>query len=119
MRQPNKDDENEISFFVQGSSEDPYMVIFVKRNNDNLSAYCSCPAGENGIYCKHRFNILDGDTENVVSDNLDEVQKIQEWYSNSDIKKARDEVLKINREIQKMKRALAKAKKEVAKAMLD
>jgi len=119
MRQPNKEDENERSFFVQGSSENPYMVIFVKRSDDNLSAYCSCPAGENGTYCKHRFNILDGNTENIVSDNLHDVETIQKWYSNSDIKIARDKVIELNREVQKMKRVLAKAKKEVSKAMLD
>ena len=38
--------ENEISFYVKGSSEEPYKVIFVQRSENNLSAYCSCTAGE-------------------------------------------------------------------------
>jgi hypothetical protein len=111
--------KNEISFYVEGSSEDPYMVIFIQRPESNLSAYCSCPAGENGIYCKHRFNILDGKLDAIVSDNIDDVEIIQEWYLGSDIEVARDKVKSIEKEAAKVKRELTKAKKEVSKAMYD
>jgi uncharacterized Zn finger protein len=46
----------EICFLVQGSAEEPYKVTFRKKGN-NLSAYCTCPAGENGQYCKHRIEV--------------------------------------------------------------
>lgn len=48
---------NQIKFLVIGSSENPYEVNFIRRGN-NLSAHCTCPAGENGQYCKHRFRNL-------------------------------------------------------------
>ena len=51
-----------IDFLVQGSAFHPYEVKFLKRSEKNLSAYCTCPAGDNGQYCKHRFSILEGIT---------------------------------------------------------
>lgn len=60
-------------FLVQGSALEPYKVTF-KKVGGNLSAYCTCPAGENGMYCKHRFNILEGSTKGIVSGNEADVQ---------------------------------------------
>ena len=111
--------ENEISFYVKGSAEEPYKVIFVQRSENNLSAYCSCIAGENGMYCKHRFNILDGKSDAIVSDNIDDITIIQKWYSGSDIELARDKIKPLEKEIAKLIQKLTKAKKEVSKAMYD
>ena len=61
-------------FFVQGSETEPNKVTFIK-DGLNLSCYCTCKAGQNGLYCKHRFNLLDGITNNLVSNNLDEVNE--------------------------------------------
>jgi VWFA-related protein len=55
-------------FLVQGSSLEPYEVVFKKRADANLSAYCTCMAGLNGSHCKHRINILKGVTKDVVQD---------------------------------------------------
>lgn len=68
---------DEISFEVQGSAPEPYLVTFVRRSPTNLSAYCSCPAGENGQYCKHRFAILDGAENSLVSSNASDIQIVQ------------------------------------------
>ena len=38
----------EIRFEVQGSADQPYGVVFARRDPGNLPAYCSCPAGEKG-----------------------------------------------------------------------
>jgi len=45
MYQYKGDKKNEIMFHVKGSAKEPYEVIFVKRSDNNLSAYCDCPAG--------------------------------------------------------------------------
>ena len=65
----------EIFFLVQGSAEEPYKVTFRKTGN-NLSAYCTCPAGENGQHSKHRMNILRGITSGIVSGNEAKVQVV-------------------------------------------
>jgi len=109
----------EISFEVQGSASNPYGVVFVKRTEINLSAYCSCPAGENGQYCKHRFNILDGVTKGIVSDNLDDVKIVQSWLPGTDVEEALVKMRKLEEEAARIKKELTAAKKDVARAMRD
>jgi len=109
----------EISFQVQGSAADPYGVMFVKRSDTNLSAYCSCPAGENGQYCKHRFNILAGITKGIVSDNLADVKIVQSWLPGTDVDKAIQKMQELEAEVDRIKKELSDAKKVVAKAMRD
>jgi uncharacterized Zn finger protein len=109
----------EIRFEVQGSAPEPYEVIFVKRSDKNLSAYCSCPAGENGQYCKHRFNILAGIAKGIVSHNEDDVKKIQSWLPGTDVDAAIAKMRELETEAEKIKKALSSAKKDVARAMRD
>jgi uncharacterized Zn finger protein len=109
----------EISFLVLGSAEEPYRVDFVKRSNTSLSAYCTCPAGENGQYCKHRFSILDGINKGIVSNNQDQVLTIQSWLSGTELEAAIIIMKELNAEAERIKKALTKAKKNVARAMRD
>jgi SWIM zinc finger len=109
----------EISFEVQGSASEPYGVVFVKRTETNMSAYCSCPAGEKGQYCKHRFNILDGITKGIVSNNLDDVKVVQSWLVGTDIEEALNKMCKLEAEAARIKKELSAAKKDVAKTMRD
>lgn len=109
----------EITFEVQGSAAEPYVVVFVRRSDTNLSAYCSCPAGKNGQYCKHRFNIIDGITKGIVSDNLDDVKVVQSWLLGTDVEAALIKMREFEAETAKLKKALSATKKEVAKAMRD
>ncbi|MFH1702022.1 MAG: SWIM zinc finger family protein [Nitrospirota bacterium] len=108
----------EIYFLVQGSAEEPYKVTF-KKNGSNLSAYCTCPAGENGQYCKHRFRILDGCNEGIVSANKDEVMIIRSWLCGTDVEAALMEVAEKERIFEKVKKDLSIAKKKLARVMLD
>ena len=109
----------EITFEVKGSSPEPYGVVFVKRSETNLSAYCSCRAGENGQYCKHRFSILEGKTENIVSDNLKQVETVKSWLIGTDVEDAIIKMRKLEEDALKIKKELSAAKKQVAKAMRD
>lgn len=108
-----------ITFNVQGSSPEPYEVTFVLRSDRNFSAYCSCPAGENGQYCKHRFSILEGTTKGIVSGNLEQVSVVKSWLTGTDVESAISKMRHLETEAEKIKKALTAAKKEVAKAMRD
>lgn len=108
----------DICFLVQGSAEEPYKVTF-KKNGNNLSAYCTCPAGENGQYCKHRFRILDGCGDGIVSGNKDEVMIVKSWLSGTDVEAALNEVAEKERVLEKIKQDLSVAKKRLARIMKD
>lgn len=109
----------EISFLVQGSAKEPYLVRFINRGGGNISAYCTCPAGENGMYCKHRTRIITGDTEGIVGGNVPLVKDIQRWIVGSNIEKAMAVVQEREKDLANAKKLLSQAKKEVAKAMMD
>ena len=108
-----------IKFLVQGSSPEPYKVQFIKRSDKNLSAYCTCPAGDNGQYCKHRFSILEGSSKGIVSHNLDDLKLIQSWLPGTDVENAMIKMRELELEALRIKKALSLAKKSVAKAMMD
>ncbi|WP_166296243.1 SWIM zinc finger family protein [Photorhabdus tasmaniensis] len=106
-----------INFLVQGSAEEPYKVTFTKDVKEFL-AFCTCPAGENGMYCKHRINIINGDTRNIVSDNIQQVNIIaKQWLPNSSIEAALEDVKRAESLLDDIKRALSLAKRNVAKVM--
>jgi hypothetical protein len=105
-----------MSFLVQGSAPNPYEVLFVKEGS-NLTALCTCPAGENGQYCKHRFRILSGSAEGIVSDNSAEVKIVESWLSGTDIEIALKEVREAEAVFEKAEKELAKLKKKLARAM--
>lgn len=109
----------EIKFEIQGSASEPYEVVFVRRDNGNLFAYCSCPAGENGQYCKHRINILTGNMEGIVSPNREAVKVVASWLPGTDLEVALKRVLALEIEEARLKRELSAAKKELAKSMRD
>ena len=105
----------EIGFIVQGSAEEPYRVTFRKKGN-NLSAYCTCPAGDNGQYCKHRINILCGITQGIVSDNETNVQVVMSWLPGTDLEAALLSVLDAEKQCEKAKIELSAAKKRLTRA---
>lgn len=41
-----------------------------------LNADCDCPAGKYGNFCQHRIKLLRGDGSEIVSDNLDDLEKV-------------------------------------------
>jgi hypothetical protein len=109
---------SELVFYIQGSSVEPYKVIF-RKTGDNLSAYCTCPAGDNGQYCKHRFNILGGVTDGIVSGNENSVEEVTSWLTGTDVEAALNDVMDAEEQFEFAKLKLSAAKKQLAKAFLD
>jgi len=108
----------ESIFFVQGSAKEPYKVTF-RKNDSNLSAYCTCPAGDNGQYCKHRFNILGNITDGIVSGNELDVEIVASWLKGTDVETALNNVMDAEEQFENAKVKLAVAKKQLARAFRD
>jgi uncharacterized Zn finger protein len=107
----------QIAFQVQGSSSTPYLVIF-QKDGANLNASCSCAAGQNGQYCKHRISILvDGSKEGVVSENVDQVAVVHSWLHGTDVEVALAELAEAELKLEAAKRAVSSLKKRVAQAL--
>lgn len=105
-----------LEFKVTGSRGNIYTVEFT-RDGSNLNAICDCEAGQNGIYCKHRFALMDGDCEDIVSDNEDDLDVLREMLAGTDVEAAYKIVLQAEQEYETAKRSLSAAKKALARAM--
>ena len=108
-----------VTFQVQGSALDPYEVTFRKRSESNLSAHCTCPAGRRGQYCKHRFQILAGNTTHIVSNNVVDVEVVRSWLPGTDIEDAINRMKMLQEQADRVNAALKAAKKKIAQAMKD
>ena len=107
----------QVSFEVQGSSATPYLVTFHK-NGTNLNASCTCAAGQNGQYCKHRISILvDGSKEGIVSENVDQVAIVHAWLAGTDVEIALKELAAAEQRLESAKREVSSIKKKVAQAL--
>lgn len=73
-----------IEFLVQGSASEPYRVSFWQVSN-NVKSSCTCQSGKNGLACKHRINLLDGDITNLVSPPADSFEQLQMMLERSNI----------------------------------
>jgi hypothetical protein len=107
-----------IKFLVQGSAKEPYEIEFMKSGS-NLTASCTCPAGTNGIYCKHRFNIMRGLEIGIVSQNKSDAEKIKTWLAGTAVERALIDVNEKEEHFAQAKQELTVARKKLAKAMRD
>lgn len=80
--------EKMVKFLVQGSSKIPYRVSFWKEEGSkDLHSACTCPAGKKGMYCKHRFQVIEGDISNVIDYSEEDMAILHDMLMNSDIGK--------------------------------
>ena len=110
---------NAFEFLVQGSSPEPYRVSFRRREGGKLVANCTCPAGESGMYCKHRVRILRGLVEGIVSDNLADVTTVAGWLAGTDIETALQTITDLEKDADRIKKAMSAAKKTLSRSLLD
>lgn len=106
----------EIVFLVKGSSSEVYEVTFIK-DGASLTALCTCPAGQFGNSCKHRVAILDGKSDSITSDNVDQVATVTAWLVGTDVEAALFEVREAEKTVGFTKKDLAALKKKLSRAM--
>lgn len=68
---------DQFVFDVEGSQGDLYRITFA-FDGDRAAATCTCPAGEQGTWCKHRTALLDGDVTALRSDNASEAATVKD-----------------------------------------
>jgi len=76
-----------IEFTIRGMKGDLYTCTF-EREGENLNAFCTCPDGRNGNYCKHRFALIDGNRSIVVSNNAEQVDELPDMIAGTDVETA-------------------------------
>lgn len=106
-----------ITFAVQGSAPAPYRVTF-ERDHAQLRAFCTCAAGQNGQYCKHRAGLLLGIIDSVVTGNLEDLRLLGEWLRESPLACGLQELDAAELALEQAKRRVTSARKAVSSLML-
>lgn len=101
---------NTIKFLVNGSTGNEYEVIFYKTDK-SLAATCTCPAGEKGTYCKHRLEILKGDTSGIKTPNKSDIAIVLNWYKKSPLEEKVNLISQLEDEQQTLSSQSSKEKK--------
>ncbi len=104
-----------LSFLVQGSGQLPYEVVF-HTEGDKLTALCSCPAGEKGVFCKHRIRLMQSDLTGVVG-GAENLSKLLEFVNKSVMKTALIRLEDAEKNSAQVALQLSKAKKDVTLLM--
>lgn len=107
-----------IKFQVQGSAPEPYIVTF-NQDEGVLTAYCTCPAGENGTHCKHRINILQGIQKGIVSDNREEIKTVLSWLPGTTLETAVNTFKTAEKNYEKAQKELSTAKHKLTSALYN
>ncbi|HEX2526893.1 MAG TPA: SWIM zinc finger family protein [Geminicoccus sp.] len=105
-------------FVVLGSKGDEYRIRF-DLDNGVLFTTCTCQAGPNGSYCKHRVSLLTGGVSDLASKNSHELALILPHLAGSRLKVALDEFTEAAEIHDTAKRRLDKAKKKLTDAMFN
>lgn len=110
-----------LRFSVMGDNGDLHEVVIERDSVDigNLQAHCSCGDAQHGDLCAHRFEVLEGDISNVVSENLDDVQMLREWIKGSDIEVAMQNLSKAKTELKLAFEKVEHCRKILVRRMLD
>ena len=73
--------------------------------------------GRVGLCCRHRTRILRGNTEGIVSGNLEDVKIVQGWIAGSDIEEAALNLAKGEAALERARKNIAAAKRELGPVM--
>jgi len=113
------DNENYIDVLVKSSSGDPYTVRFHIDKN-NLSAFCSCPAGIYRKLCKHILHIISND-ESILYDRTQTklMEQIGTRLQKTTIPSLLSELNKSEEILKKAQQRIKKAKINLGKEILQ
>ena len=113
------DMENYTEILSKSSSGNPYTVRFYLRE-DSISAFCSCPAGDNRKLCKHVIRIMNGD-DSILFDPTQKhlLARIVSHLENTDIPFLVSQLIKSQILLENAEKNVKKTRKTLEKVILQ
>jgi hypothetical protein len=110
-----------IELKAASSSGDTYYTVeFSKHEDGKLRVFCSCPAGELGKFCKHKWRLMGGD-QALLWDKSDGalLAEALKWVDASDFPSLYTKVNELEAQIETLKAELSKEKKNVERRIRE
>ena len=100
---------------IKAKSSDGEHSYNVKFNYDGkVTVFCDCPAGIHGKFCKHKWELMNGNTSMLFNeDDKVHLNQVLEWIEKSDFKNLYIKVNELEKQMQNLKKQIQKEKKEV------
>ena len=109
-----------IEILAKSSSSDTPYVVRCYLEENKVSVFCSCPAGEYQMLCKHVRKIIAGDDSILYDTNQkNELEKIRNHFQKTEVPSLLLEIKKYEDLLEESKRNLKKAKKNLENVILD
>lgn len=105
-----------IRFSVRGSKGDIYDVTF-EESDGRVHAFCTCKAGQYGLYCRHRIRLMNGEYDRIAGENTEDLCRLREMLRGSDLESKYRAVTEAEKLYVSAKKVLDEAKGEFARAM--
>ena len=107
-----------VKILSKSSSGNPYTITFYLEE-DAISAFCSCPAGEHRKLCKHILQMIDGD-DSILYDNSQKptLAEICSHLESTPIPSLFSELNNKEMLLKKAQQEVKKAKKNIEKHLL-
>ncbi|MBN2183307.1 MAG: hypothetical protein JW715_15460 [Sedimentisphaerales bacterium] len=110
---------NNIEILVKSSSGDPYTVSFYIDKND-ISAFCSCPAGVYRVLCKHIICLINNDDSILYDRNQKElIRQVCAHLQKTNIPSLLTKWKESEELLKRVQRNAKKSKKNLEKAILQ
>ncbi len=101
------------------SGDIPYNVYFKISSDGRLSVFCDCQAGEFGQFCKHKWQLLNGDEKMLVDSNqIDDLRLVHKLAIERGVGSLYNAVEQFEHEKKDADKAV-KAKKVSVKKVID
>jgi len=107
-----------MRYTVSSSDGSGTYTVTVAGDVGTVRMKCTCAAGENGTYCKHRINLIDGDYRAVLAGDVSALAVLKEWLPGSTLEAALAEKRAADKALDDAKKRVKQATLSVSKALL-
>lgn len=106
-----------IIFHCQSASTGEVYVLEAAKTAASARLSCSCQAGQNGMFCKHRGFLFSGQLDQLLDATPEKVKEFAELFAGHQCFERFAEIAALEDEASQIKKRLAKAKKALATSL--
>jgi hypothetical protein len=108
-----------LTFVVVSSRSGETYHLKAQRAPGGVRFTCTCAAGENGSYCRHRLDLLAGVVGELRSGSAADVQALAVWAQGTALEQSIAEMAALEKAQADLKRRLSAVKKAIGRLLLS
>jgi len=103
-----------LTLKAKSSSSDGFYSVNFVYDGGLLTVFCNCPAGESGKFCKHKWQLLSGNSEMLYDPaEIETLQTVHAWAVERNYEQLYKKVNELNEKIEEFKKEITDEKRQV------